>query len=74
MILRETITGKFYDTSSEDHKLYAKICVKRLAISLENLVKEVPNVDVHRGKNATTKYSTTLLVSPLAVLSLWTFN
>jgi hypothetical protein len=48
--------------------------VKRLAISLENLVKEVPNVDVHRGKNATTKYSTTLLVSPLAVLSLWTFN
>ena len=74
MILRETITGKFDDTSSGDHKLYAKIYVKRLAINLENLVKEVPNVDVRRGKNATTKYSTTLLVSPLAVFSLWTFN
>jgi len=50
LILRETITGKFDDTSSEEHKLYAKICMKRLAINLENLVKEVPNVHVHRGK------------------------
>jgi len=34
----------------------------------------VPNVDVRTGKNATTKHCTKLLVSPLAVSSLWTYN
>ena len=74
MILREAITGKSDDTSSEEHKLYAKICVKRLAIDLENLVKEVPNVHVHRGKKRYNEilYYTACFAS--GCFSLWTFN
>jgi hypothetical protein len=74
LISKETITGKSDDTSLGDHKLYAKIFVKRLAIYLKNLVKELPNIDIPIGRNATTKYSSILLVSPVAVFSLWTFN
>jgi hypothetical protein len=55
LVLRENITGKFDDRFSGDHKLYAKICVNCLAIHLEKLAKEVPNVDVYRGIDATTK-------------------